>query len=161
MTFKESKFSVRSNHLATLLSGFILVVFSCSSLAELSLSQDLQESPLSASLNQSLQYRVGAQEHQVVVTQYGILNKATVTQGNNYSNNEANIVQLGNNNIVELFQYGSENIVNLSQYGNENYTEVLQQGNNNTANISQAGQQSFKVQQIGNGLEVNVTFYQR
>ena len=125
-----------------------------------SLSQDLQESPLSISLNSSQQYRVGAQQHQVVVTQYGILNKATVNQINEASN-QAHVVQFGSNNYAELFQFGSQNVVNLSQQGNNNYAEILQQGDANIANISQAGEQTFKVQQIGNGLEVNVTFHKQ
>ena len=124
------------------------------------LAQDLQESHLSLSLNSSLQYRVGAQQHQVVVTQYGILNKATVNQINEASN-QAHVVQFGSNNYAELFQFGSQNVVNLSQQGNNNYAEILQQGDANTANISQAGEQTFKVQQIGNGLEVNVTFHKQ
>ena len=122
-------------------------------------AKDLQESPLSLSLSQSLQYRVGAQQHQVVVTQYGILNKATVNQFNETSN-QANIVQYGSHNYANLYQYGSNNVVNLTQQGNNNYVEILQQGDANTANIMQAGEQAFKVHQIGNDIEVNVTFYQ-
>ncbi|ATC93647.1 minor curlin subunit CsgB [Pseudoalteromonas tunicata] len=123
-------------------------------------NQDLQESPLSLSLNPTLQYRVGAQQHQVVITQYGILNKATVNQQNE-STNEAYIVQNGSNNIAAILQYGSDNLINLSQQGNNNQAEVLQQGNANIANISQSGEQAFKVQQIGNDLVVNVTFSQQ
>lgn len=124
-----------------------------------SLSQDLQESPLSISLNSSQQYRVGAQQHQVVVTQYGILNKATVNQINE-TVNEANILQYGEGNYAQIQQYGMDNLINLSQQGNNNYAEILQHGDGNIANITQLGEQTFKVTQVGNDLEVNVTVSQ-
>ncbi|TMO88577.1 curlin subunit CsgB [Pseudoalteromonas spongiae] len=138
-------------------SVFYLAALSNSHLA---LAKDLQESPLSLSLNTSLQYRVGAQQHQVVITQYGILNKATVNQINETSN-QAHVTQYGTNNEAALFQYGANNVVNLLQQGNNNQAHILQQGDGNTANISQAGEQTFTVQQIGNGIEVNVTFYKQ
>lgn len=139
---------------------YMISLVSSSLLAQSVLAKDLQESPLSLSLNSSLHYRVGAQQHHVVVTQYGILNKATVNQINEASN-QAHVVQYGSNNLAEVFQYGTENIINLSQHGNNNHAEILQQGDANIANISQAGEQAFKVQQIGNGIEVNVTFHKQ
>ena len=145
--------------LGTILCTFAFYLAALSS-SHLALAKDLQESPLSLSLNTSLQYRVGAQQHQVVITQYGILNKATVSQTNETSN-QAHVAQYGTNNEATLFQYGVNNVVNLLQQGNNNQAHILQQGDGNTANISQAGEQTFTVQQIGNGIEVNVTFYKQ
>lgn len=124
------------------------------------MAQDLIESPLSISLNSAQQYRVGAQQHQVIVTQYGILNTATVNQINE-TLNHAHIFQQGEDNIALVQQYGSNNIITLSQHGNHNYAEIMQQGNDNVASITQLGEQTFKLQQIGNNLEVNVTVSQQ
>ena len=159
MTTQKHTANNRANALIAWLSCSALMV-SLPAFCDQSLSfphQDLIESPLSLSLNPSLQYRDGAQQHQVVVTQYGILNKATVNQQNG-STNEAYVVQNGSNNLATFLQNGSDNLINLSQQGNNNQAEVFQQGDANIANISQIGEQAFKVTQIGNDLVVNVSF---
>ena len=144
--------------------------FSCAFLAAVSLysaeasAQDLatgtelKDSPLSLSLSTSVPMSVGDQSQQLVISQYGILNKATVSQLAN-AGNSIIIDQQGINNVANLSQTGFGNTINLEQYGNGNLAEVIQEGDANIANINQQGEQTFIVHQIGNDMVVNITQY--
>lgn len=101
---------------------------------------------------------IGAEQQQVLISQYGILNRATIKQLANASNNIL-INQDGMNNHVMVEQTGFGNSVNLEQLGNNNQLGVIQEGNANVANITQSGEQAFVVHQIGNDMVVNITQY--
>lgn len=119
---------------------------------------DLQESSLSLSLTPTAVMTINDQQQQVVVNQYGILNRATIKQLGDASNH-ISIHQDGMNNQVAVEQMGVGNTVNVNQWGSFNNAGVVQQGDANIANISQLGEQSFVVRQIGNNMVVNVTQY--
>lgn len=135
---------------------FVTSVFSYSQ--DLGKNTDLQESSLSLSLTPTTLMTINDQQHQVVVNQYGILNRATIKQLANASNN-ISISQDGISNHVMVEQSGFGNTVNIEQWGNYNNAGVVQEGNANTANIIQAGEQTFVVHQIGNDMLVNITQY--
>lgn len=119
---------------------------------------DLQDSPLSLSLTPSAIITVGEQRQQVIVSQYGILNTATIKQLANASNS-ALISQDGVGNEALIEQLGNGNSVNIRQWGGQNVAHVIQEGNDNNANIAQAGEQTFVIHQIGNEMVVNITQY--
>lgn len=119
---------------------------------------DLQESPLSLSLSTSVDIDVAGQNQQLVISQYGILNKATIKQMANGANSII-VSQNGINNSLNISQYGYENIINLQQQGNDNSASVIQEGDANVANISQLGEQTLIIHQIGNEMVVNISQY--
>jgi len=119
---------------------------------------ELKDSPLSLSLSTTAPMTVGNQSQQLVISQYGIFNKATINQAAN-SGNSIIVKQTGINNLANLKQDGFGNTINLEQTGDDNLAEIIQQGDTNVANIKQQGQQSFVVHQIGNDMVVNVTQY--
>lgn len=125
---------------------------------DLANNTDLKESSLSLSLTPSTLMAINAQQHQVVISQYGILNRATIKQLANASNS-ISINQDGFNNQVSVEQFGYGNSVNIEQLGNYNLAGVIQEGNANVANITQSGEQTFVVHQIGNDMVVNITQY--
>lgn len=125
---------------------------------DLSLGTEFKESPLSLSLTKTVPLQAGEQQQQLVISQYGIFNKATVNQAAN-AGNIIIVKQTGINNIASLTQEGYGNIINLEQSGDDNYADVIQQGDANVANINQQGQQTFVVHQIGNDMVVNITQY--
>lgn len=115
---------------------------------------DLQDSPLSISLSTSVQHQASS----LVIGQYGIFNKATISQSTSGGNQIA-LMQQGDSNVANILQQGSNNTVNVQQWGQDNQLDVIQQGHANTANIWQSGEQQFRVHQIGSNMVVNV--YQR
>tara|TARA_R110000737_G_C14599167_1_gene488791 strand:- start:973 stop:1464 length:492 start_codon:yes stop_codon:yes gene_type:complete len=121
-------------------------------------STDLQDSPLSLSLTTTAMITVGEQPQQLVISQYGILNTATIKQLANTSNSII-ISQDGIGNKTVIEQLGNGNSVNIQQWGNQNLAGVIQEGDANIANIAQAGEQTFIVHQIGNEMVVNITQY--
>lgn len=121
-------------------------------------STDLQDSPLSLSLTPSATVMVGEQHRQITVSQYGILNTATIKQLADTSNSII-ISQNGIGNEAFIEQFGSGNSVHIEQWGDQNLAGVIQEGDANTANITQAGEQTFIVHQIGNEMVVNITQY--
>lgn len=125
---------------------------------DLANNTDLKESSLSLSLTPSALMTINEQQHQVVVSQYGILNRATIKQLANASNS-ITITQDGFNNLVSVEQSGYGNSVNIEQLGNYNQAGVIQEGNANVANITQSGEQTFVVHQIGNDMVVNISQY--
>jgi len=138
----------------------ILAVFSLTCQAQdLAPSTELKDSSLSLSLTTKLPMTVDDGESQLVISQYGIYNQASVSQMAN-AENTITIFQNGINNLAHLSQTGYGNEINLEQVGNNNVAEVIQDGNANTANIHQAGEQTFTVHQIGNDMVVDITQYQ-
>jgi minor curlin subunit len=125
---------------------------------DLSNNTDLQESRLSLSLTPTAIMTVNEQQQQVMISQYGILNNATIKQLANTSNNII-ISQDGIGNQAFIEQYGNGNSVNIQQSGYNNHAGVIQEGDANIANINQAGEQTFIVHQIGNDMVVNITQY--
>lgn len=119
---------------------------------------ELKDSPLSLSLSTTVPMTVDNQSQQLVVSQYGIFNKATINQAAN-ADNSIIVKQTGINNLANLKQDGFGNTINLEQSGDDNLAEVIQQGDANIANIKQQGQQTFVVHQIGNDMVVNITQY--
>jgi len=117
---------------------------------------ELQDSPLSLSLTTTATMTIGDQTQQLVISQYGIYNKATVNQMANMGNSIA-IEQFGIDNLADLTQLGYGNTINLQQQGNNNFAEIVQDGNANIANVLQQGEQTFIVHQIGNDMVVNIT----
>lgn len=117
---------------------------------------DLVESELSLNLNSAIKRPRSNLHNQIFVTQYGLLNHASIVQSN-AENNEISLIQLGQGNQAEFQQQGSENVILLSQYGDNNYAEVIQHGIGNSATIEQLGEQTLTLQQIGNDLAVSVT----
>ncbi|WP_199609700.1 curlin subunit CsgB [Flocculibacter collagenilyticus] len=115
---------------------------------------DLKDSPLSLSLSTT----ASITNQQLVITQYGIYNTATVNQAANAANS-TDIMQQGMFNQAHIVQDGQGNIVNLAQYGDHNLGTVIQQGDANIANITQLGEQQFTVHQLGNSMVVNITQY--
>lgn len=144
--------------LSVMVSYLLLTPFTTSFSQDLSISTDLQESPLSLSLTPSTTMTINEQQQQVMVSQYGILNTANIKQLANASN-QTIIIQdgIGNNAFVE--QLGTGNTVNIEQRGHNNLAGVTQDGNDNIANITQAGEQTFIVHQIGNEMVVNISQY--
>jgi len=147
----------------TFMSRFVLFfIVIASSYSQLLFAQDLAEntelkdSPLSLSLTTSVSMSVGNQNQQLIISQYGIFNKATVNQMANAGNSIA-VYQDGVNNLATLVQTGFGNTINLQQLGSGNLAEVVQDGDANIANIIQEGEQSFIVHQIGNEMVVNIT----
>lgn len=139
--------------------GYLLCLPSAFSYSQdLASNTDLQESSLSLSLTPSTVMTINDQQHQVVVNQYGILNRATIKQLANASNS-ISVNQDGMNNQVVVEQLGFGNTVNIEQWGNYNLAGVIQEGNANTANITQSGEQTFVVHQIGNDMVVNISQY--
>ncbi|NOU52499.1 curlin subunit CsgB [Pseudoalteromonas sp. JBTF-M23] len=116
-------------------------------------SADLQESPLSLSINPSLSVHA---QLLTTVKQNGTLNKATITQIGDELN-LVSLVQLGSNNLAEITQAGANNSVNLIQYGNNNYTSIVQQGDANVVNLTQLGEQTLLIHQLGNEMVLNVS----
>lgn len=119
---------------------------------------ELKDSPLSLSLSTTVPITTGNQNQQLVISQYGIFNKATINQAAN-AGNSIIVKQAGINNLANLKQEGYGNSINLEQSGDDNLAEVIQQGDTNIANIKQQGQQTFVVHQIGNDMVVNITQY--
>lgn len=150
--------SLNKYKLARLCSCLLFVPSAFSYSQDLANNTDLQESSLSLSLTPTTVMTINDQQHQVVVNQYGILNRATIKQLANASNN-ISINQDGISNQVMIEQSGFGNTVNIEQWGNYNLAGVVQEGNANTANIIQAGEQTFVVHQIGNDMVVNITQY--
>ena len=125
---------------------------------DLTSGTELKDSPLTLSLSTAVPINVGHESQQLVISQYGIFNQATINQAADASNNII-VKQNGVNNIATLIQDGFGNTINLEQSGDDNLVEVIQQGDANLANINQQGQQSFVVHQIGNDMVVNITQY--
>ena len=125
---------------------------------DLASGTELKDSPLSLSLSTTVPMSVGDQSQQLVISQYGILNKATVSQAAN-AGNSISIHQQGINNVANLTQTGFGNTINLEQHGDDNLAEIIQDGDANVANINQQGEQTFIVHQIGNDMVVNITQY--
>ena len=125
---------------------------------DLASGTELKDSPLSLSLSTTVPMSVGDQSQQLVISQYGILNKATVSQAAN-AGNSISIHQQGINNVANLTQIGFGNTINLQQTGNGNLAEIIQDGDANVANVNQQGEQTFIVHQIGNDMVVNITQY--
>jgi minor curlin subunit len=121
-------------------------------------NNDLQDSPLSLSLMTTVTTTLSGESQELVVGQYGILNKATISQMVGMSNS-ISISQLGENNMANISQMGSQNVINLEQEGSNNFAEIIQEGNANIANIIQQGEQTFIVHQIGNDMVINITQY--
>ncbi|WP_274055476.1 curlin subunit CsgB [Thalassomonas actiniarum] len=119
---------------------------------------DMQESPLSLSLSTSVDITSAEQHQQLVISQYGILNKATIKQTANAAN-RISVSQHGNNNVLDIDQYGYGNIIALEQQGNDNQADVIQQGDANIVNVSQFGEQSIVIHQMGNEMVVNISQY--
>ncbi|GAA0369077.1 hypothetical protein GCM10009092_36660 [Bowmanella denitrificans] len=135
--------------------GALLLAFGTSVQAQDLLSgTDLQDSPLSISLSASVQN----QTNTLVIGQYGIFNKATISQSTSNGNHIA-LLQQGDGNVANILQQGIGNTANVQQWGQDNLVDVIQQGDANTANIWQSGDQQFRVHQIGSNMVVNV--YQR
>lgn len=125
---------------------------------DLSSGTELKDSPLSLSLSTTALIPRGDQAQQLVISQYGILNKTTINQSANAGNSIV-IQQQGINNEANLIQLGYGNSINVDQTGDNNLAEVIQEGDANIANIKQQGQQTFVVHQIGNDMVVNITQY--
>ena len=134
----------------------VLVLFSFNSYSQdLATNTDLKDSPLSLSLTTSVLMTVNNQTQQLVVNQYGIFNKVTVSQMADAANS-IDISQNGINNMADISQSGYENTVNVNQQGNNNLAQIEQVGNANIANVWQEGEQTFVVRQIGNEMVVNI-----
>lgn len=144
--------------------AFAVITYLSLGYSSLSIAQDLpdnvdlKDSPLSLSLTPSATISIGEQRQQVMVSQYGILNTATIKQLANASNS-AMINQDGVGNEAVIEQLGNGNSVNIRQWGDQNLARVTQEGDDNTANIAQAGEQTFIIHQIGNEMVVNITQY--
>jgi len=160
---KENNKDTKGNTLKCMLSPLFMAVLATFSLScqaqDLAAGTELKDSSLSLSLTTKRQVTVDNQVSQLVISQYGIYNQATVNQMAN-SENTIIIFQNGINNLAHLSQTGYGNEINLEQLGNNNFAEVIQDGNANTANIKQAGEQTFTVHQIGNDMVVDITQYQ-
>ena len=152
----KQKQSVNKYTVAKMCSYLLLLPLASSYSQDFASSTDLQESSLSLSLTHSAMMTINEQQHQIVVNQYGILNRATIKQLANASNN-ISVNQDGISNQVMVEQSGFGNSVNIEQWGNYNRAGVIQEGNANTANITQAGEQTFIVHQIGNNMVVNIS----
>jgi minor curlin subunit len=156
MTKKNKKMNLKNQ----ILFGFAVclsLTTACFS-QDLSNNTDLQESRLSLSLTPTAIMTVNEQQQQVMISQYGILNNATIKQLASTSNNII-ISQDGIGNQAFIEQYGNGNSVNIQQSGYNNHAGVIQEGDANIANINQAGEQTFIVHQIGNDMVVNITQY--
>jgi minor curlin subunit len=143
------------------LAVFMPLLFICSFVSygqDLLNGTDLQDSPLSLSLTTSMLITVNNQTQQLVINQYGIFNKVTVSQMAD-AENSIDISQNGINNMADIAQSGYGNTVNVNQQGNNNLAEIDQIGDANIANVWQEGEQTFVVRQIGNEMVVNVTQY--
>lgn len=137
----------------------VLVLFSFNSYSQdLAINTDLKDSPLSLSLTTSVLMTINNQTQQLVINQYGIFNKVTVSQMADAANS-IDISQNGINNMADISQSGYENTVNVNQQGNNNLAQIEQVGNANIANVWQEGEQTFVVRQIGNEMVVNITQY--
>ena len=119
---------------------------------------DLKDSPLSLSLMTTVTTTLNGESQELVVSQYGILNKATISQMTGMTN-RLSISQIGENNMANISQMGSQNVINLEQIGSNNLAEIVQEGDANIANVVQQGEQTFIVHQIGNEMVVNITQY--
>ena len=139
--------------------AFLLAFNSTNSYSQDLLSgTDMQDSPLTLSLATIVPMAIENQVQQIVISQYGILNKATVNQMANAAN-LVDISQNGFNNSVDIIQSGYGNSVHLQQLGDNNLAEIVQEGDANIVNITQVGEQTFIVHQIGNEMVVNITQY--
>ena len=156
-TFKQT-LSLNKRITANVCSYLLFLPSAFSYSQDLSSNTDLQESSLSLSLTPSTVMTINDQQHQVMVNQYGILNRATIKQLANASNSIL-VNQDGMSNQVVIEQFGYGNSINVEQWGNYNLAGVIQEGNANTANITQSGEQTFVVHQIGNDMVVNVSQY--
>lgn len=154
---KKNKTIKLKNQLLFGFAAYLSLSTTCFS-QDLSNSTDLQESRLSLSLTPTATMTINEQQHQVIISQYGILNKATIKQLANTSNNII-ISQDGIGNQALIEQLGNGNSVNIQQSGYNNHAGVIQEGDANIANINQAGEQTFIVHQIGNDMVVNITQY--
>ena len=119
---------------------------------------DLQESPLSLSLSKSIDITLAEQNQQLVISQYGILNKATIKQTANAANNII-VSQRGISNNLDISQQGYGNLIILEQQGNGNQADVIQEGDANIANVSQFGDQTIAIHQLGSEMVVNISQY--
>lgn len=119
---------------------------------------DLTDSQLSLSLTTTITTPSDGEGQSIVISQYGVYNKATLSQKAD-SANQLFISQDGFNNSAILTQLGDGNTIEVIQYGDDNWAEVVQVGDANIANIKQDGEQGFTVHQIGNDMVVNVTQY--
>ncbi len=148
---------LRKSIIGVLTTIIMIIAFSSAS-QDLYTSVDLQDSPLSLNLTKTIPITVNNQTQQLVISQYGLFNQATVSQMANAANS-IDINQDGIGNIANVIQLGYDNTVNINQFGNNNLAEVIQEGNANIANIWQEGEQTFVVHQIGNNMVVNITQY--
>ena len=154
----KQKLSLKKRVTANVFSYLLLLPVAFSYSQDLAHNTDLQESSLSLSLTPSATMTINEQQQQILVNQYGILNRATIKQLANASNS-ISINQDGISNSVIVEQMGFGNTVNIDQWGSYNLASVIQEGNANTANITQSGEQTFVVHQIGNDMVVNITQY--
>jgi minor curlin subunit len=148
----------RKQTFLTVLFPLLVAISTPSQSQDLLAGADLQDSPLSLSLTTSIPVTINNQTQHLVITQYGISNKATINQMANAANT-VSISQEGNNNEADIMQSGYGNTVNIKQYGDNNLAGVVQDGDANIVNIWQAGEQHFTVHQIGNEMVVNITQY--
>jgi len=114
---------------------------------DLSSQSDLVDSGLSASL-------LGHTANRSLISQIGNHNKVTVNQN---GNNLAIITEVGNFNIVNIQQDGVGNSAVVTQIGNGNDIEVIQKGSFNNAIATQEGGAGYKIEQIGDNMNVVVT----
>ena len=114
---------------------------------DLSSQSDLVDSSLSASL-------LGHTANSSIISQIGNNNRAIVNQN---GNNLAIITEVGNSNVVNIQQDGVGNSAIVTQIGNGNDIEVIQEGSFNTAIATQVGGAGYKIEQIGDNMNVVVT----
>lgn len=139
--------------------ALFMMIFSVNvSSQDLLSGNDLRDSPLSLSLMTTMTTTLNGESQELVVSQYGILNKATINQMVGLSNSTS-ISQIGENNMADVSQMGSQNVINLEQMGSNNLAEIIQEGDANIANVVQQGEQTFTVHQIGNDMVINITQY--
>lgn len=128
----------------------LIIIFSIISQADdLSATSDLLDSTLSASiLNNATNFSL--------ITQVGNNNRAVVNQN---GENLVTITEIGNNNVANIHQDGFGNNAIVTQLGDGNDIEITQIGSFNTAITMQAGGTGYKVEQIGDNMNVAVTQY--
>jgi len=113
---------------------------------DLSTKSDLVDSHLSASF--------GHATNRSIISQIGNNNRAIVNQN---GDNLAIITEIGNSNVVNIQQDGFGNSAIVTQIGNGNDIEVIQEGSFNTAIATQVGGTGYKIEQIGDNMNVVVT----
>jgi minor curlin subunit len=145
------KLTRKSNNLTTITLSLLATIafgFSTSSQAsDLSAQSDLVESNLSALISSNV-------SNLSIIHQIGNNNRAVVTQR---GDNTTIITELGNNNVAKVNQDGFGNNAIVTQIGNGNDIEISQIGSFNTAITTQIGGAGYKVEQIGDNMNVTVT----